>query len=173
MKVFVINLKKFVYLEASLDTFFIIFKLICLQFQFKNLPIEFELIRWFKHLVSLPCTYENYEEPKYMTFLGTFTTVEESIAKNNNVDPLQMKNAEVANKPLEQELNVAEIRNVDLESVVALNKNKIIVPNYDHLVKEENQQATKSTCNKQQSKNINNMQYRNKLFRLITLLGFG
>jgi len=60
---------------VSLDIFYIIFKLILMQFQSKYFPPQFQLIGWVKHLVYLH--YNNHEEPKCISIVN-------SISQNDN-----------------------------------------------------------------------------------------
>lgn len=53
------NLRRFE--GESLDKFRIRFKLICSQFQFDDLPLEFQLIGWLDKLISFPFTPNPYE----------------------------------------------------------------------------------------------------------------
>ena len=65
----------------SLDDFLIRFKLILMQFQSKDLPPQFQLMGWFKHLIYLPCI--PYQESE-----NSFTFIEESTPQTINNDPL-------------------------------------------------------------------------------------
>ena len=67
----------------TLDMFYVRFKLILMSFQSKYFPTQFQLIGWFRHLVSF--SYYNYQEQESISFVDSDT-----FAQNDNFDSSQM-----------------------------------------------------------------------------------
>lgn len=77
--------------ESYVD-FLLRFKLICFKFQSDDLPSQFELIAWFRHILSLSCSDHN--EPEGITFLSVFSIVDEPVISYGIVDPIVTFNLE-------------------------------------------------------------------------------
>jgi hypothetical protein len=124
----------------SYEDFSLRFKLIFFKFQSKYFPSQLELIGWFRHILSLPCT--NHNEQEDTIFLSVLTIVDEHV-----VDYIQTENVEIMNEKSQENMNTSTKINDVPETVLK----------HDNSAKEENPQSVIQIENINSNDSINDM----------------